>query len=260
MKNDFKQAAKEAADYIITEECPENERAVKILAAQTREGHYDNINLLVMAALLIFTAVTFLAVNNGDSADGNTMNFSWKAFFKGIYTQSLEDRYNSQLPVPETLKLAEERISLLYGIGNKLSDPIREVDEGTDSDRNSFDEPAEDKKGNADENVITTTAPVTDKNGKVTTTKKEEEKEGGGTTALDRPYETTTTTTTTAETTTTNNDAPEVTVTTTVPVPDTTTTTPEPTQTTPEPTETTPADTTSGGEGGDDSRNNGNEQ
>lgn len=241
--DNIKKLKKESENINIPEECPENDKALKTLADETKTGHYDNINLLVLAALLIFTAVTFLAVNGGNSSDGGGLVFNLKSFVSGAYTQSLENRYNDQLPVPETFKAIEERVSLLYGIGNKLSDPIKTVDDGTNADRNSFDEPSDNNK-DKNENVITSTAPQTDKNGNTTTSKKNEKDNGKGTTAVDRPGGTTSTTTTTAETTTTNNDAPDVTVTTTVPVPDVTTTTPPATSETTQPTEPVPTETT----------------
>lgn len=238
MNKNFRQAAKASEGYVIPEECAENEKAVKELALVTREEHYNSINLLVMSVLLIFTAVTFIAVNGGDSVDDNSMTLNFKMFMSGAYTQSLEDKYNNQLPVPETLKAVEERISLLYGIGNKVSDPIREIDSSTNSDRNSFDEVPDDKP-DADENVLTVTTVLTDKEGETVTTSEEEKADGKGTTALPRPDATTSTATTTTENTTTNNDAPYVTTTVTEPVPDTTTTTEAPPVTDPPDTSTT---------------------
>lgn len=246
MNKNFRQASRESADYVIPEECAENEEAVKELALVTREEHYNSINLLVMAVLLIFTAVTFIAVNGGDSVDDNSMTLNLKVFMSGAYTQSIEDKYNGQLPVPETLKTLEERISLIYGIGNKVSDPIQEIDSSTNSDRNSFDEiPAGDKSG-PDENVLTVTTAMTNEEGETVTTSKDDKAGGKGTTALTRPDSTTSTTTTTTESTTTNNDAPHVTTTVTEPVPETsTTTTTTTTETDPPETSTTTSETSS---------------
>lgn len=237
MNNNFKKTSEESKDYVVPEECAENEKALQELADVTREVHYNSINLLVMSVLLIFTAVTFIAVNGGDSVDDNSMTLNLKVFMSGAYTQSIEDKYNGQLPVPETLKAVEERISLLYGIGNKVSDPIKEIDSTTDSDRNSFDEIPDDNKTNPKENVLTVTSVVTDEKGETVSGSKKDKDDGKGTTALARPDATTSTTTTTTENTTTNNDAPYVTTTTTEPVPDTTTTT------TTTDTETEPPDT-----------------
>lgn len=239
MNKNFRQASKESEDYVIPEECPENEEAVKELALVTREEHYNSINLLVMAVLLIFTAVTFIAVNGGDSVDDNSMTLNLKVFMSGAYTQSIEDKYNGQLPVPEAMKKLEERISLLYGIGNKVSDPIREIDSSTNSDRNSFDEVSDDDKTDPDENVLTVTTALTNEEGETVTTKKDDKADGKGTTALPRPDATTSTTTTTTESTTTNNDAPYVTTTITEPVPESSTTTTTTTK------ETEPPDTSS---------------
>lgn len=255
MNNNFKKTSEESKDYVVPEECAENEKALQELADVTREEHYNNINLLVMSVLLIFTAVTFIAVNGGDSVDDNSMTLNLKVFMSGAYTQSIEDKYNGQLPVPETLKAVEERISLLYGIGNKVSDPIKEIDSMTDSDRNSFDEIPDDNKTDPKENVLTVTSVVTDEKGETVSGSKKDKDNGKGTTALARPDATTSTTTTTTENTTTNNDAPYVTTTTTEPVPETTTTTTTTTTTETEPTdtstETTTSENTSSGESTD---------
>lgn len=65
-------------------------------------------------------------------------------------------------------------VSLIYGIGNKVTDPIKETPDNTDSNHNSFDHPTNNDSDDPDENVITTTAKPQD--GEVTTTKKKEDK------------------------------------------------------------------------------------
>ena len=154
----------------------------------------------------------------------------------------LEDSYNNSIPFPDAMKAVEERISLIYGIGNKVTDPIKETPDNTDSNHNSFDHPANNNSDDPDENVITTTAKPQD--GEVTTTKKKEDKKKTTTTtAIDRPEETKSTTTTSTASTTTNNDKPYYTVTETEPIvqpgPTTTTTTTKATETTTQPTEAT---------------------
>ncbi len=263
MERNVDKAIREAEKITIPEECAENDRAVLFLAKETGVGHYDNVNLLVMAALLIFVSVVFLAINGGDINDDNKVNLTKTTFLSGEFTAQLEKQYNRQLPIPELMKTAEEHVALLYGIGNKLSDPVRKtVAEEAEQGRNLFEELPEDNtdQPDIDENVLTTSVVQTDKNGNtVTTSEKSGENHGKGTTAIDRPYETYTTTVTTtlvSSVTTTNNDPPDVTTTTTVPYeePETTTTTtteatttePEVT-TTEEPTETTteaPTETT----------------
>lgn len=227
-------------EYELPEECVLAERASKELSQDTLEGHYRFINLLTLAVLMLFTCIFFIAVSGSDIVEDNNASLSFKTFMSGDYTQAIEDTYNNSLPFPEAMKAIEERISLIYGIGNKVTDPIREIDENTDVNHNSFDEPSGDDGNNTDENVITTTKKSDD--GEVTTTKKaEENKKTTTTTAIDRPDESETSSTTTTGSTTTNNDKPYFTVTTTVPInqpgPTTTTTTTETTTTT---TTTTP--------------------
>ena len=71
------------------------------------------------------------------------------------------------------MKAVEERISLIYGIGNKVTDPIKETPDNTDSNHNSFDHPTNNDSDDPDENVITTTAKPQD--GEVTTTRKKQQ-------------------------------------------------------------------------------------
>ena len=149
--------------------------------------------------------------------EDNNLSLTFKTFFSGDYTQALEDSYNNSIPFPDAMKAVEERISLIYGIGNKVTDPIKETPDNTDSNHNSFDHPTNNDSDDPDENVITTTAKPQD--GEVTTTKKKEDKKKTTTTtAIDRPEETKSTTTTSTASTTTNNDKPYYTVTETEPI------------------------------------------
>ena len=214
-------------EYEIPEECEAAEEAAEELAKTNLEEHYSFINLLSIAVIMLFACILFISV---------------KTFFSGDYTQALEDSYNNSIPFPDAMKAVEERISLIYGIGNKVTDPIKETPDNTDSNHNSFDHPTNNDSDDPDENVITTTAKPQD--GEVTTTKKKEDKKKTTTTtAIDRPEETKSTTTTSTASTTTNNDKPYYTVTETEPIvqpgPTTTTTTTKAPETTTRPTETT---------------------
>ena len=246
MEKNINKTLRESAAVELPEECPENDRAVRFLAKEAGAGHYDSVNLLVMSALLIFMSVVFIAVNGGDINDDDTVNLTGKTFLSGEYTRSIEKKYNEQLPIPQLMKSAEERISLLYGIGNKLSDPIKKkVEAETGSGRNLFEEDAREDNYNVDEAVVTTAKPQTDKDGNtVTTSQNDVEEHGKATTAINRPNDTQTTAGTTAATasTTTNNDPPEVTTTTTVPYDEPEATTTE--ETTPTTTEETTQATT----------------
>ncbi|MBQ8967076.1 hypothetical protein [Ruminococcus sp.] len=226
MDIDFTKMKIEGEKYPLPDECEENDRAVRFLALETGVGHFDNLNLLVLAVLFIFISVAFLAVNGGKiNTDDEELTFSKETLMTGEFTKNLEERYLRDLPLPEEMKSAREHIALLYGFGNKLSEKTSgnytsasEENYG-DTDTNPFDR--DDDKDKLSENAVTTTAVVTDKDGNtVTEDAAAETAPGGGTTAVSRPLSTLSTTTTTGtdeeETTTTNNEAPVVTTTTTV--------------------------------------------
>lgn len=225
-------------EYEIPEECEAAEEAAEELAETNLEEHYSFINLLSLAVIMLFACVFFIAVSGSDIVQDNNLSLSFKTFFSGDYTQGLEDSYNNGIPFPDAMKAIEERISLVYGIGNKVTDPIRETPADTDTDHNSFDQPTNDNNDDPDENIITVTSKT--KDGEiVTVTKKDDKKKTTTTTAIDRPEETESTTTTTTSATTTNNDKPYYTVTETEiinqPGPTTTTTTTTTTATETEP-------------------------
>ncbi|MBR1738719.1 MAG: hypothetical protein IJ737_00330 [Ruminococcus sp.] len=242
--NNFARLKLSAEQVELPVECEENDRAVRFLAAQTGVGHYDNINLLVLAVLMIFFSVCFLAVNDGEVNDDDKVVLSGETFLSGEYTAALEESYNTQLPVPEMIKTAQEHIALFYGVGNKLSDkPRRSSSSGETTRRSVFDEQDDRRSNDVKEKKVTTAASTDEHGNTVSTTKEDARGENGGTAAVTRPDSTTTTTTTTtAETTTTNNDPPEVTTTTTVPVSETTTTTTEEVTQPTEPTTEEPPD------------------
>ena len=229
-------------EYEIPEDCEAAEEAAEELAKTNLEEHYSFINLLSIAVIMLFACIFFISVSGSDIVEDNNLSLTFKTFFSGDYTQALEDSYNNSIPFPDAMKAVEERISLIYGIGNKVTDPIKETPDNTDSNHNSFDHPTNNDSDDPDENVITTTAKPQD--GEVTTTKKKEDKKKTTTTtAIDRPEETKSTTTTSTASTTTNNDKPYYTVTETEPIvqpgPTTTTTTTKATETTTQPPETT---------------------
>lgn len=238
----------EEGEYESPKECELAELASQKLEKDNTEAHYRFINILTLTLILIFSSVLFLTVSGSDIVDNNNV-LTWKSFTSGDYTRSLKRSYDSDLPFPEEMKMLEERISLIYGIGNKVSDPVKEIDEYTDTQHNSFDQPDEPEPAadNNDEKIVTSV--VTDEMGITVTTEAEKDDDGKvttTTTAIDRPDdedETSTTTTTTAATTT-NTDPPEFTVTETYPVeqpgPTTTTTTTTAETTTPTETDTEP--------------------
>ena len=147
-------------EYEIPEECEAAEEAAEELAKTNLEEHYSFINLLSIAVIMLFACIFFISVSGSDIVEDNNLSLTFKTFFSGDYTQALEDSYNNSYTffLYAMKVLFEERISLIYGIGNKVTDPIKETPDNTDSNHNSFDHPANNNSDDPDENVITTTA------------------------------------------------------------------------------------------------------
>lgn len=203
----------------------EADKAIKELSDDTMSTHFDNINLLVLSVILIFGFSIFIAVNGKNTVNESPAELNSKTFLSGEYENDLEEMYNSNIPFPQQIKAIEERISMLYGIGNKLSD---KPEFPTESNRNMFDDNSSSESENQSEENIITQETDNSKPQKETsstkktpakTTRKKSRKET--TSALQRPEETYSVTTemTTAEEQTklpsTNNTPPVVTITTT---------------------------------------------
>ena len=112
-------------EYEIPEECEAAEEAAEELAKTNLEEHYSFINLLSIAVIMLFACIFFISVSGSDIVEDNNLSLTFKTFFSGDYTQALEDSYNNSIPFPDAMKAVEERISLIYGIGNKVTDPIK---------------------------------------------------------------------------------------------------------------------------------------
>lgn len=247
IRNDFKRLKSQADRVPVPEDCEENDRAIGFLEREMGVGHFDSLNLLVLSALLIFVAAAFLAVSSGKVDDNDKVGLSAKTFLSGEYTRALTDNYNEQLPIPETMKKIEEKLSVFYGLGNSFGEPEKngKLPSGYEVSPFESDEDDEGGIGNSGkhENTLKVTTVITDENGETVTTEEEVTAKNGGTTALTRPPETSSTTTafnmytTTKSETTTNNNAPSITTTTTTMATRAT----KPTET--EPTDTEPTDT-----------------
>lgn len=221
MRSAFGRLRSEGERVALPNECEENDRAVRYLAKETGIGHYDNINLLVMAVLFIFVSVAFLTVNGGKASSSKVTAMNKENLMSGEFTESLEKSYLDQLPIPDEIKRANEMVSLFYGFGNKLSDPGRKSfssnsgNNDSAASQNAFERDENDHKENA-----VTMGTQTDENGNIMTTEEVvKTAPGGGTTAVGRTdmamNSSAAVSTQPGETTTTNNDAPVVTTTTT---------------------------------------------
>ena len=130
----------------------EADKAIKELSDDTTTTHFDNINLLVLSVILICAFSVFIAVNGKNSVSENSTELNGKTFLSGEYENDLEEKYNSNIPFPQQMKAMEERISMLYGIGNKLSDkPIIQAE----PNNNIFDNNSSENSKDSEENVIT---------------------------------------------------------------------------------------------------------
>lgn len=223
MDDSFSKLKAEADRIVLPDECEENDRAVRYLALETGVGHYDNLNLLIMSVLFIFISVAFLAVNGGKINESDEeFSLNKETFLSGEFTKGLEERYIRDLPIPDTIRAAEERVSLLYGFGNTVTERKKSGNYGFDNNSSRPDDDAnafERDDNSMNENAVVTKAVQTDKDGNTVTEAQEAETApGGGTTAVARPASTMSTYTMPEEeeeTTTTNNDPPSLTTTTT---------------------------------------------
>ena len=215
----FGRLRSEGERIALPNECEENDRAVRYLARATGVGHYDNINLLIMAVLFIFVSVAFLAVNGGKAGSNRSEPVTKDSIMSGNFTSNLEKSYLDQLPIPDEIKRANEVVSLLYGFGNKLSDPKRKNyssnSNNSGASQNAFERDEKDHNEHA-----VTMGTQTDENGNImTTVEVVKTAPGGGTTAVARTdmsmNSSAAVSTQPGETTTTNNEAPVVTTTTT---------------------------------------------
>ena len=74
---------------------------------------------------MLFARIFFISVSGSDIVEDNNLSFNIQDFpFRGLHS-GIEDSYNNSIPFPDAMKAVEERISLIYGIGNKVTDPIK---------------------------------------------------------------------------------------------------------------------------------------
>lgn len=223
--------AEEEAEFILPDECEESQKALEEINRENLKSQYEFINLITLAFIMLCAASVFIIFTSSKKFGDEGNKFSVQRLVSGEYTAEIQSRYESTVPFPEQIKWLEERISLFYGFGNKVSDPMGGTSQENDEKPNSFDEPEE----NRHEEKTVTTAASAEK--KTETEKPKETAPAYNTTYKRTTSETTTTTSETTSATTTNNNAPQVNTTVTVPP----VTTAKPTETT---TKTTTVKTT----------------
>jgi hypothetical protein len=221
-----------------------DEELEKIARADST-AHYDILNLLVLAVIVIFFGAVFLALTNHQDFT-NENKLTKESFISGNYLAKLEKTFEASIPLQDRLHNAASRIEYCFGIGNdtdlidiqskKSADDPYSIETDTDSNSPITDSQADDYK-ETDEVAEETEPP-----------QNEDEDDAGGNKKIETIKLPTTSSTTSSEsetetTTTVNTASPGATTTTTVPPTTTvTTTTTTPTETTTL-TTTTPAET-----------------
>lgn len=207
-------------DVKIPDECEKSEEAIKSMYQLNLEEHYTFLSLFVLVIIFLAAAV-FCMVVSSSTAEDDTDRSTFSDFLSGKYEQKLEAKYIQNLPYTDVVKACEERVSLIYGFGNKLTAKKHTEDIITpNNDNNSTD----DTNSTSDKDVVTKKADETQTK-VVTTTINNVPKytqKGTGTLAVTRPATKATTSTVstkatkkaTTKLTTTNNNPPATTATT----------------------------------------------
>lgn len=221
--------------------------ALEEIAHKDAEAHYDILNLLVLAVIVMFFGVILLTLTNRQDFSNENL-LTKESFFSGNYLARVEKNFNESIPLRDYLHNAESYIKYCFGIGNDTD--IIDI-----RSKKDMDDPYSIENEPTDNSPLTDseafTGDETDDSAAETQPPQEEEEDEDIT---KRPVNTihirTQSTTTSSEneeqtSTTTNNRAPGATTTTTVP-PQTSAepTKTEPTTTEPQ-TETTPESTES---------------
>ena len=201
------------------------DKALEAINAEDSRAHYDIINLLVLAVVVIFFGAAFLALTNKqDFASENRLTA--KSFFSGNYLARAEKEFNDSLPLKDYLHNAESYLKYCFGIGNKTD--IIDI-----TSKKNMDDPYSIENDIADNSPLNSTSTAAEPTESAAETQPPQEEEEDNITnrkispiKLDPSSSSSSSSSDSSEeqTTTTNNDAPGATTTTTVP-PETTTTT-----------------------------------
>ncbi len=216
----------EEKKYEMPNPCEESEKALEVISKDNIKAQYDFISIVVVSFVFLVVSAIFIVFTSSQRFGDEGNQFSLKRLFSGDYTREMQSRYESTIPFPEQITWLNQRISFVYGVGNKI-DKVQE-----DLPQISVDEIG--PNNNHDENVITS-ATTQEEEDKETKAKKDDEekvtKEYATTYRKETSLTTSSTTTTTKIDEVTNNDAPNATKTVTYP-PETTiaTTTPKETE------------------------------
>lgn len=217
MDNQTKHTQKKAVKKVkMPPECEQSEKAIESMSDESVITHYAFVNLIVLAIIMLITAISFIVLTSDDKIDDTENPLTLKSFASGKFSSNIEKSYNKTIPFSYGLKNADNKISFLFGIGNELKHYEKQKEIILISD-----EEVEQEKQKAKENVEQAiNESKNDDSSKATTTKKTTKKSETTTKAVTTQKQSTTTqqtttTQTTTSLTTTNNEPPEVMVITT---------------------------------------------
>lgn len=217
MDNQNKNTQKKAVKKVkMPPECGQSEKEIESISDESVITHYAFINLIVIAIIGLITAASFVVLTSDDKVDDSENPLTLKSFASGKFSSNMQKSYNKTIPFSYELKNADNRISLLFGIGNEIKNYEKHQEIILISD-----EEVEQEKQKAKDNVEQAMNESSDESSKEVTTKKTtkaSETTTKSTTAKTQSTTTQTTTTTTQTTTsltTTNNEPPEALVITT---------------------------------------------
>ncbi len=233
-----------------------SDTALTELARSDAEAHYNVINLLVLAAVLLTFGVALLTLTNKQDFS-NENAFTKENFLSGNYFAKIERTFRESIPLRDYLHNAESYIKYCFGYGNKLD--LVEI-----ADRSKQDDPYSIDDSEVDDGMLADSKAQQTEKRENTDSEIEIIQNDDEDSTPDKKLDTITlrvTTTTgsseseTQSSTTTNNDPPGATTTTTVPPETSRDIDTEPVPTDTEPTDTQPPDVTSSSEDSSDESN-----
>lgn len=98
--------------------CEKEDEALEEIAAKDSAAHYDILNLLTLAVIVLFFGAVFLALTNRQDFSGDNA-LTKESFFSGNYLARVEKDFNESIPLRDHLHNARSYIKYCFGIGNK---------------------------------------------------------------------------------------------------------------------------------------------
>lgn len=194
------------------------DEALDEIARKDAQAHYDIVNLLILAVIVIFFGVVLLTLTNRQDFS-NENRLTKESFFSGNYLARAEKNFNDSIPLQDYLHNVKSYIKYCFGIGN--STDIIDI-----KSKKNMDDPYSIENEVPNDEPLNDSLPEDDKtvndSSAETQPPQEEEEEDVTNRKIDtiRIQTQTSDSTTDSEeetTTTTNNRAPSATTTTTVP-------------------------------------------